>query len=122
MDIGASVLDWAGVTPEVPMQAQSLRPATTDANWNGRDYVIAEHGRDMFLHDIEKVMMLRTARWKWVSFDDSTCGQLFDLRNDPEEYHNLWDDPAHVAIKTALKAAAKAARSNENHQASALLP
>lgn len=122
MDIGASVLDWAGVTPEVPMQAQSLRAATTDVAWSGRDYVIAEHGRDMFLHDIDEVMMLRTARWKWVSFDDSACGQLFDLVNDPKENQNLWEDPAHTVIQATLKAAADAARRNDDKEAAALLP
>lgn len=122
MDIGASVLDWAGVTPEVPMQAQTLRPATTDNDWVGRDYVIAEHGKDMFLHDIDEVMMLRTARWKWVSFDNSACGQLFDLENDSEENQNLWDDPAHAATKAALELAAEAARRNDDKEAAALLP
>jgi arylsulfatase len=121
MDVGASILDWAGVTPQVSMQAQSLRPATTPQPWSGRDYVIAEHGRDMFLYDIDEVLMLRTPRWKWIGFDDGACGQLFDLENDPSENTNLWGRPAYENIQALLHLAADATRQNNDTAAQSQL-
>lgn len=29
-------------------------------------------------------------------------GELYDIKNDPEEHHNLWDDPAYTQIKMKL--------------------
>ena len=29
-------------------------------------------------------------------------GELYDLGSDPQEMHNLWDDPAHAADKLVL--------------------
>lgn len=34
---------------------------------------------------------------RFVHFLDKPFGQLFDLMNDSDETHNLWDDPAHDA-------------------------
>ena len=31
-------------------------------------------------------------------------GELFDLKNDPWEHENLWDEPAHAELKNQLLA------------------
>lgn len=121
MDVGPTILEWAGVTCAHEMQARSLIPATQTGDWQGRDYVIAEHGRDMFLNDIDEVMMVRTKRWKWVGFDNGTCGQVLDLQNDPLENHNQWDDPEHADIRRTMHAAADALRTNDHATAKSLL-
>jgi arylsulfatase len=46
--------------------------------------------------------MVRSRDWKLVHFNNETFGQLFDLAADPEEVHDLWDDPAHASTKEAL--------------------
>jgi len=33
----------------------------------------------------------------------ATYGELFDLENDPDELHNLWDDPASRPLRDALR-------------------
>lgn len=35
---------------------------------------------------------------------DGTEGELYDLRNDPLQWNNLWDDPKHNTLKTDLVA------------------
>jgi len=102
MDVGATVLDVAGVDLPEWMEAESLKPAFESDNFEGRPFVVAEHGRDMFLHTTDFVTMLRTRDWKVVHFVDEPEGQLFDLVNDPGEDKNLWDDPNHAETKRDL--------------------
>ncbi|MEX1020161.1 MAG: sulfatase-like hydrolase/transferase [Litorilinea sp.] len=78
--------------------------------WRGREYVFSEHGRDGILQETEFMTMVRNRDWKLVHFVDAEpaapvdYGQLFDLRADPGETRNLWDDPAHAARKAELLA------------------
>ena len=46
--------------------------------------------------------MVRDRDWKLVHFLDEEYGQLFDLRSDPNEANNLWDDPAGADSKARL--------------------
>ncbi|MBZ0295563.1 MAG: sulfatase-like hydrolase/transferase [Anaerolineae bacterium] len=92
MDLGPTVLELAGITPPEMMQAQSLRPALQGEDWTGRDYVFAEHPADG-IYEGPYMTMVRNRRWKLVHFADTNEGQLFDLENDPNEFHNLWDAP-----------------------------
>ena len=46
--------------------------------------------------------MVRSRDWKLVHFLDQPFGQLFDLVRDPDEVHNLWDDPAAADKKQEL--------------------
>ena len=41
-------------------------------------------------------------RYKITVYQAQDYGELFDLENDPEELHNLWDDPAAVELKQRL--------------------
>ncbi len=102
MDIGPTILELAGVSPNPHMEARSLMPALQGHPWTGRPYVFAEHGRDGILQGTEFMTMVRGTRWKLVHFVDAPYGQLFDLRQDPGEVHNLWDDPAVRDIKHRL--------------------
>ncbi|MFB6219154.1 MAG: sulfatase [Halobacteriaceae archaeon] len=91
-DLGPTVLDYAGVDHD-GMAAESLRPALDGGEWAGREYVFAEHARDGILQGTEFMTMVRSADWKLVHFVDHEAGQLFDLRADPDETENRWDDP-----------------------------
>ncbi len=46
--------------------------------------------------------MARTDEWKLVHFLDEPFGQLFNLKRDPEETRNLWDDPNSQEAKREL--------------------
>jgi arylsulfatase len=102
MDIGPALLELAGVEPAPTMEARSLLPALRGDDWTPRDVVFAEHGRDGILQETEFMTMVRTDDWKLVHFVDSPEGQLFDLRADPAEIANLWDDPDHADTKRQL--------------------
>ncbi len=104
MDVGRTVLELAGVTPPTDMQAESLVPALcagTLPDWHPRDLVFAEHPADG-IYQGPYMTMVRSRHWKLVHFLDSDEGQLFDLQNDPDEFHNLWDEPVVAARKRGL--------------------
>ena len=41
-------------------------------------------------------------RYKLTVYYGRDYGELFDLKQDPGEIHNLWDDPAHAGLKARL--------------------
>ena len=55
--------------------------------------------------------MIRTLHHKLALYHHHELGEFFDLRKDPHEHENLWEDPAHAELsfelmKTAFDAAA----------------
>ncbi len=101
-DLGATVLDIAGAAADGTGEAETLLPALRGDPFAGRQYVFSEHGREdvMGLHC--HITMVRSADWKLVHFLDQPGGQLFDLQADPDECANLWEDPAHAAVRVQL--------------------
>jgi arylsulfatase A-like enzyme len=102
MDIGATILDYAGVGIPTFMEAESLRQFLEGKHAPGREFVFAELGPDNVLEKVRFMTMIRSKEWKLVHFLDSSEGQLFDLKSDPQEECNLWDDPLHDSQKALL--------------------
>jgi arylsulfatase A-like enzyme len=102
MDIAPFVLETAGVEVPKYFEAQSLGPALHGKEWSGREVVYAEHGRDGIFQETDFMSMVRTRDWKLVHFMGEDFGQLFDLRNDPGEVRNLWEDAASQPQKSVL--------------------
>jgi choline-sulfatase len=48
------------------------------------------------------IFMVRDARYKLIHYVGYPP-QLFDLRDDPDEHHDLADDPAHAGVRAALE-------------------
>ena len=112
MDIGPALLELAGIAPPEDMEAASLLPAlrgpSADGNadeeseWRPREAVFAEHGRDGILQETEFMTMARTDEWKLVHFLDEEYGQLFNLKEDPDETRCLWNDPGAQTAKREM--------------------
>ncbi len=101
MDIGQTVLELAGLSSREDMQTVSLLRPLRGEDWQGRDYVYAEHPPDGVYHG-PYMTMIRGERWKLVHFLDQDYGQLFDLAADPGELKNLWDDAEIADVKRSL--------------------
>jgi arylsulfatase A-like enzyme len=70
--------------------------------WGGK------RGAPLGLHDDQcMISIIRGPRYKYVHFEDLPC-LFFDLEEDPDEFHNLIDDPAcqHRVAEYAQKALA----------------
>ena len=88
VDLAPTLLDLAAAeTAGRQADGRSLAPllaGTTPADWP--DDVFAEfHGYETTLYSTR---MIRTADWKYV-YNPATEDELYDLRSDPGELHNL---------------------------------
>lgn len=64
-----------------------------------RDHAICEfHHEPTTIHQKTYV----DERYKITVYYNQTYGEIFDLQEDPQEFHNLWDDPAYASLKSEL--------------------
>ena len=45
---------------------------------------------------------MRTEHWRMTLEHGSSAGEMYDLQHDPDEMHNLFDDPAYREDRAAL--------------------
>ena len=104
IDIGASLLDRVGLQPYNGMQGQSFA-ACLEGQANHRDEVFIEHndsGPRLGFTQPARLRTIRDKSWRFTTYGGESWGELYDLINDPNETHNLWDDPAHADTKAEL--------------------
>lgn len=105
-DIAPTLLDATGVAVPDRIQTKSLWPILSGERDPGhhREDIYCEHYDSMTAdeHSIAHGTMVRTDRYRllrWHVLDD---GELYDLREDPNERHDRWDDPEYADVKTRL--------------------
>ena len=101
-DFGPTILELAGLSVPKWMEARSLMPYLAGEPTEPRDFVFSEHAGDRILSGTEFMTMIRDQRYKLVHFVEDGEGQLFDLVEDPQEIHDLWNDPSHQETKMRL--------------------
>lgn len=103
MDLGPTILEWAGIDVPGDWEARSLNGAFQEtSDWQGRPYVYCEQAQDGILTGCQFMTMVRDHQFKLVHFLDEPHGQLFDLRTDPDECHNLWNHPIAAEAQARL--------------------
>ena len=101
MDFMPTVLEFAGVTVPGHVQGRSYKGVLTGEVDAVRDSAYVAYD-ESYIHD--RLRHLRTDDWAITCHAYRPDGYLFDLKNDPDELHNLWDDPAYAQQKQALMA------------------
>ena len=95
VDIAPTILDIAGVRPIVPMHGQSFLPLlkNEDAPW--RKAFLAEYFLEKVVPKVPSWKAVRTEDWKYIQFseDNDSLNELYNLKADPDEEHNLIADP-----------------------------
>lgn len=104
-DIAPTILDACGIDRHPGMQARSLWPMLTgDLSLDHhRDDVYSEFYGSNFRHDPPAhITMVRTKEYKLTVAHGQNTGELYDLEKDPNETHNLWNDPSHKDRKIEM--------------------
>ena len=102
VDIAPTLLQLAGASPLRPPDGRSLVPVLQDPS-GARVHreILLESGKNdagaPVYHGI------RTARYKYVVYDDGDR-ELYDLRADPDEIHNLAGERAVEPLEAKLAA------------------
>jgi arylsulfatase A-like enzyme len=112
LDFGATFLDFAGVPVPADMQGESIRKVLqgkTPGNWRKSMYY--HYYEYPAVHSVKRHYGVRTKRYKLIHFyNDIDEWELYDLREDPKEMKNVFDDPAYANIVKELKVELQALR------------
>ena len=110
MDLSATLLELAGVSLPGYFQGKSLLPileGKSDESGH-REFVRSEYFDALDPHftggDGTYATMYRTHSHKLCVYHGKGVGELFDMKKDPWEHHNLWDDTQSAEIKNQLLA------------------
>lgn len=93
-DLYPTACDLAGVDIPQSVQGKSLKPAL-----KGNQNQIYD---EVYCYFRNYQRMIRNDRWKLIVYPHLKRVQLFDLKKDPFEQHDLSEDPAHQQIRTTL--------------------
>ena len=94
-----TALEIAGVTPEKPVDGESLLPLMEgSSSGNGRTHVFGEFHSHFY---VCRQRFVREADYQFT-FNGSERGELYDLKKDPYQLHNVCDDPAYADVKKRL--------------------
>ena len=104
LDLVPTVIDLAGAPPLPGMEGRTFAPLLQGETDVHRDAVIVERiGIERHTSEpIVRQKILVTPRYKLAHYGSGWPGELYDLETDPEEFTNLWDDPAHAHIRAQL--------------------
>ena len=105
VDIAPTLMELAGLEVPYFMQGKSLAPILTgkaDPHFH-KESIYSEFYHCMEgSHDDYFGTMYFDGRYKLVNFHGKDCGELYDLKEDPEDFVNLWDHPEYRDLKMDL--------------------
>ena len=104
LDFAPTLLDLAGLPIPDDMQGESFKSVLTGEKQTAKDALYYHYYEYPLPHAVKKHYGVRTDRYKLIHFyNDIDEWELFDLKNDPNELHNLINDPAQAENIKALK-------------------
>jgi len=109
IDVAPTFLDYAAVPIPKGTDGRSLRPLLEGKSSDWRNHWFYEHhfhARGSKEGAIPRTEGVRTSQWKYITYIDENepFEELYDLKNDPHEEHNLATDPKHAQRLQTMKA------------------
>jgi arylsulfatase A-like enzyme len=98
-DFCPTVLDLTGVPVPDGTQGKSYRAVLEREQDTFRDWIYVEYD-ESYLED--RLRHLRSSDWALTYFVEHEYGMLYDLRADPGELANRWDDPEYRQVRQQL--------------------
>ncbi len=93
-DIYPTLCEMTSTPLPHPLDGRSFAKVFDDPTAQTHAFTVA------YYHDVQR--MIRGDRWKLIEYPKIGKQQLFDLRNDPWERHNLAGKPEHAQTKREL--------------------
>lgn len=105
LDFAPTILSAAGVPVPEDMQGVSLVPllkGEKPKHW--RDAIYYHYYEFPGEHHVRKHYGVRTDRYKLIHFygNDINAWELYDLKTDPKELHNAYNDPKMAKVKAMM--------------------
>lgn len=104
VDISATILARAGLQPYNGIQGKSLLGAIKGQN-GPHEHLLCEYNDTVARLGFEHPPLVRTLitpQHRLTVYFRADWGELYDLKADPQETRNLWDDPDSAGIKAEL--------------------
>jgi len=99
IDFAPTFLSAADIPVPGLMQGRNQLPVWFGDASQARDHVIVENRHNPTTVHLRTMV---TDRYTLTVYRDAAYGELFDLREDPGELRNHWDDPTYAGIKLEL--------------------
>ena len=108
------MLDIAGVPIPEGQKPPSAVGKWEYPPWPGRSLLLVATSREIGTSDAAlveddqddlgfRLRTLVTQRYRLTAYSGQSYGELFDLQEDPDEVHNLWDQPRHARLRDELR-------------------
>ncbi|MBN1421541.1 MAG: sulfatase-like hydrolase/transferase [Planctomycetes bacterium] len=110
IDLAPSILDICGAPPLAKVHGRSWKPLLQGKTDGWRTSWFYEYNYEKQFPYTPNVRGVRTDEWAYVHYPhgdgkpDRHKAELYNVKEDPQELHNLIDDPACAAKKEELKA------------------
>jgi arylsulfatase A-like enzyme len=103
IDFAPTFLDYAGVKAPKDMQGESLCKVATGKYVKWRDAVYYQYYEFPGEHRVKRHYGIRTERYKLIHFYyDIDKWELYDLKEDPNEMKNIYNNPAYVLVQNEM--------------------
>lgn len=105
VDVAPTLLALAGAEPLDKVHGQSFLPLLADPKAPWRTSFLAEYYLEKVVPRAPSWQAVRTERWKYIRYPGlEGMDELYDLREDPYEMHNLIADPGARAPLAEMRA------------------
>ena len=112
IDFAPTFLEVGGVAVPESMEGQSLVPILENRDARGRQAWLLEYWK-YFPENFPSYVGVRSDTHKYIEYEKTLEPELFDLRADPGESHNLTGTPAGEKILPELKGMLEALKRGE---------
>ena len=105
LDIAATILGRVGLQPYHGMQGQDVIGHLDKDTHPNRFGMVLEEDEIPFNANCDHFLRTRsfvTGTWRITYWLEDNFGELYNRDDDPEEIHNLWDDPGTAKQKAEL--------------------
>ncbi len=103
LDFAPTLLDYAGVKIPLEMQGESFKALVNGTSGVWRDAVYYTYYEYPSVHMVKRHYGVATHRYKLIHFYyDIDEWEMYDLKKDPEELNNIYEDPDYADIKADM--------------------